>query len=331
MPEEPLKIDGAMDEGGGQIVRMATALSACTGKPLEITRIRAKRPIPGLAAQHCTAVQAVARACGARVSGCEKGSASISFYPGPIRTAEIDLDIGSAGSIPLVIQAWLPVAMHTGGVLRVSGGTEVRMSPTIDYIKHVFLPVLRSAGAVVTVDVLSRGYYPRGGGRVQVTVAPVKLSPLSIEPVPPDGWGICSSSSNLPAHVAERQARQAEEILREGGVAGCSVHLDPRDGISTGSSCTAWHGARGGSALGERGVPAEEIGARAARDLLEAVAMPGEVDLHLSDQLLVYLALYGGKITTSGISSHARTMCGLLGQFGYDIRCTRTGVVTFSA
>jgi RNA 3'-terminal phosphate cyclase (ATP) len=242
MPEVPLIIDGGMDEGGGQIVRMAAALSACTGRPVEMIRIRAKRPLPGLAAQHCAAVEAVARACGARLNGCKKGSSHLSFFPGRIRTLEIDLDIGSAGSIPLVMQAWLPVAMHEGGTLTVTGGTEVRMSPPIDYLEHVFLPVLRHAGADITVDVLARGYYPRGGGRVRITVEQSRLSPISI-PAVDDRWGICSCSSNLPTHVTERQARRAAEVLQEAGAAGCSIYLDQRTGPGTGSSCTVWHGA----------------------------------------------------------------------------------------
>jgi RNA 3'-terminal phosphate cyclase len=47
--------------------------------------------------------------------------------------------------------------------------------------------------------------------------------------------------------------------------------------------------------------------------------MPGETDLHMSDQLLPYLALYGGSFSTCRVSSHARTMCQLLWQFGYEI------------
>jgi RNA 3'-terminal phosphate cyclase (ATP) len=61
--------DGAHGEGGGQILRTALSLSAITGRPLRIERIRARRRNPGLAAQHLTAVRAAAAICGAQLSG----------------------------------------------------------------------------------------------------------------------------------------------------------------------------------------------------------------------------------------------------------------------
>jgi RNA 3'-terminal phosphate cyclase (ATP) len=342
MSPETLNIDGAMDEGGGQIVRMAVALSAVTGKDVEISRIRAKRSVPGLASQHCAAVQAVARMCQAQVTGCERGSTRIGFCPGEIRKAGIVIEIGTAGSIPLVLQAWLPVALRKGGEITVTGGTEVRHSPTIDYLGQVFFPVLRSSGAAIQMEVLERGYYPRGGGRVRVRVDPSCLLPVTLDALPEPaedgggretqaGCGICSCSSGLPDHVAERQAHRARAILDTDAGTRCTVRTDRRSGISTGSSCTAWKGAKGGQALGERGVPAETVGERAARELIHAIRCPGNVDVHMSDQLLLYIALYGGTYTTSVLTTHARTMCRLLEEFGYGISCTGTGMVTFSA
>jgi RNA 3'-terminal phosphate cyclase (ATP) len=342
MSPETLNIDGAMDEGGGQIVRMAVALSAVTGKAVEISRIRAKRSVPGLAGQHCAAIRAVAGMCRAQVTGCEKGSTRIGFYPEGIRKADMVIDIGTAGSIPLVLQAWLPVALRTGGGITVTGGTEVQYSPTIDYLEQVFLPVLHRSGAAIRLEILERGYYPRGGGRVRVRVDPSCLLPIALDKTAEPGesgggqgvrtgCGICSCSSRLPDHVADRQARRAKEILDTDVATGCTVRIDRRSGVSTGSSCTAWLGARGGSALGERGVPAETVGERAARELIQAIRSPGMADLHLSDQLLLYIALYGGTFTTSALTTHARTMCRLLGVFGYGIACTGTGMVTFSA
>jgi RNA 3'-terminal phosphate cyclase len=49
-------IDGSHGEGGGQVLRTALTLSAITGRPLKIARLRVGRPKPGLAAQHLTAV-----------------------------------------------------------------------------------------------------------------------------------------------------------------------------------------------------------------------------------------------------------------------------------
>ncbi|MDO9046026.1 MAG: RNA 3'-terminal phosphate cyclase [Methanobacteriaceae archaeon] len=45
-----IEIDGSLGEGGGSIVRISTALSALTSKPIHIFNIRAKRTKMGLAA-----------------------------------------------------------------------------------------------------------------------------------------------------------------------------------------------------------------------------------------------------------------------------------------
>ena len=55
-----IEIDGSYGEGGGAVLRITTALSAVTSKPVHITNIRSGRPKPGLMPQHLNAVKAVA-------------------------------------------------------------------------------------------------------------------------------------------------------------------------------------------------------------------------------------------------------------------------------
>lgn len=287
-----LRIDGSQLEGGGQIVRAAVALSAVTGTPVEVVSIRKKRPRPGLANQHCAAVRAVALACEARVTGNVPGSARLSFIPGPIVCSDISVDVGTAGSIPLVLQAWLPVALEKGGSLQVQGGTEVQFSPTIDYFTEVFLPVLGPAGTGVQVDILRRGYYPTGGGVVRITVEPAAIPRITASGV--ENRGIRSCSSGLPGHVADRQAASARDFLVKETGREYPVSISRFPGPGTGSSCTAWNGAKGSCALGRRGLAAERVGDTAAAGLVAELRSGGDVDLHLSDQLLLYLARGGG-------------------------------------
>jgi RNA 3'-terminal phosphate cyclase (ATP) len=299
---------------------------------IEITNIRANRQDPGLGNQHCAAVQAVAGTCDANISGCRKGSTHIRFTPGEIRPREIRIDIGTAGSIPLVLQAWIPVALREGGSIIVSGGTEVWHSPTIDYMAQVFIPVLCRFGASVDLGITRRGYYPRGGGNVTMQVSSSRLSPIILSEK--DGraaCGICSCSSNLPDHVTSRQARSAEDVLGATLGMSCPTTIDRRTGESTGSSCTVWAGTKGGSSLGRRGLRAERVGEQAAYQLLDAMKKPGEVDEYLSDQLLIYIAQYQGRYSTHTRTMHALTMCWLLGLFGYRITGEGEGKVTYSA
>ena len=175
-----LNIDGSFGEGGGQLVRNAVALSAISGEPVTITRIRASRHQKGLAAQHIAAIKAVACACDAECRGISPGSGTIVFCPQHLKCREVSVTVGTAGSIPLVIQAWLSVALCAGGILHITGGTEVSRSPTIDYLDHVLGSVLRSSGAEIDLNILKRGYFPEGGGEVTVRVDKRKCYPSSL-------------------------------------------------------------------------------------------------------------------------------------------------------
>jgi RNA 3'-terminal phosphate cyclase (ATP) len=324
-----LKIDGSLLEGGGQIIRSAVALSAVSGTPVEITRIREKRTKPGLAHQHCAAVRAVAGACRGEVTGNIPGSHRLTFFPGNIVRQDLSLDVGTAGSIPLVIQAWLPVALKSGGALTISGGTEVPFSPTIDYLAEIFLPALGETGRGIRIDIMKRGYYPVGGGKVRVTAEPAPPSPLITGSM--ESSGIRSCSSNLPAHVAERQAASARSFLLEKTGEEYPVTIQRSEGPGTGSSCTVWKGSQGSCAIGKRGLPAEKVGMMAASGLVAGIERGGDVDLHLSDQLLLYLATAGGSFTAYELTLHARTMCWLLSLFGMKVEVRTNGMVEFVA
>ncbi len=323
-----LRIDGSSLEGGGQIIRSAVALSAVTGIPVEITRIREKRAKPGLAHQHCAAVRAVAGACRGTVTGNLPGSHTLTFSPGDIVRQDLSIDVGTAGSIPLVIQAWLPVALEKGGSLTISGGTEVPFSPTIDYFTEVFLPALGETGKETTIDIMRRGYYPAGGGQVRVTAESSPPSPLRIGRTGTSG--IRSCSSNLPAHVAERQAASALAFLAGKTGEEYPVTIQRSEGPGPGSSCTVWKGSMGSCAIGKRGLPAEDVGMMAASGLLTEIEQGGDVDLHLSDQLLFYLARAGGSYAASRFTLHAKTMCWLLSLFGMPVEIRNRGMVEFS-
>src|SRR3989442_5269431 len=99
-----IEIDGAHGEGGGQLVRMAVALSALTATPVRVVRIRAGRPVPGLASQHVTALQAVAGLCSGEMKGVDVGSSTIEFRPGTIAPGGYGFDVGTAGGVTPVPQ-----------------------------------------------------------------------------------------------------------------------------------------------------------------------------------------------------------------------------------
>jgi RNA 3'-terminal phosphate cyclase (ATP) len=303
-----IDIDGSHGEGGGQIVRTAVALASVTGTSIRIKNIRPGRPKPGLAPQHAQAIEALAHLSSARTSGVGPGSVEITFQPGEIGGGRYRVDIGTAGSVTLLVQCLLPAMIKADGPvsLEVRGGTDVRWSPSIDYLKNVFLPALAKFGVGANLDLRRRGYYPRGGGLVALEVVPGPLRPAFLEAqdtVPIQGVSHCS---NLPEHVARRQAESAGEALREAGYA-VGISLEVLEVPSTGSGITLWSGFKGACALGERGVRAESVGRAAADEMILELRSRASVDVHLADQLVPYLALAGGGYTAREISRHAST------------------------
>lgn len=321
-----LEIDGSYGEGGGQLLRTTVALAAITGKSVRIADIRARRDTPGLAPQHLAAVRAVAALCEARTDGLALRSTALVFCPGRLRVVEVRCDVGTAGSITLVLQALLPAMLRAGGPCRatVIGGTDVRQAPPVDYLRHVLLPLLRRMGARIQIDVVRRGYYPRGGGEVAVTVAPGPLRPLRLDA--PGGVralrGVAHTAS-LPEHIAERMRRAAAERLAAGGLGPAQLETclcDPAQAMGQGGAVVVWAETDttvlGAARTAERGVRAEALGEAVGAELTADWNAGATVDLHAADQLLVYLALAGGgSFVARALSSHARTAMWLIEHF----------------
>jgi len=179
-----MEIDGSYGEGGGQIVRTAVALAAVTGTSIRVSKIRLGSQSLVLLSSMLRQFLALAGICSAKTAGILPDLQISPLSPVGSRVEAIRVDIGTAGSITLLGQCLLPAMIRADGpiTLKVTGGTDVRWSPTIDYFKSVFLPALREFGARVEVESARRGYYPRGGGSVVLTVTPGSLKPAHLEP-----------------------------------------------------------------------------------------------------------------------------------------------------
>ncbi len=326
-------VDGSMGEGGGQIIRTAAAFSAVTGETVRVTNIRAGRPNPGLRPQHLKAVEAAAELCGGEVTGLSVGSAEFTFTPGEITSGTFKVDVGTAGSVTLVLQTLLPVAFKAPDkvVLDVRGGTDVRWSPTADYFEHVFLHMLRRSGFNVEMEVLERGFYPKGGGRVKVEVKP---SGGRLEFTERGGLTGVKVHSLATEHLRGREVaeRQAKGFMKE-----ASPHHEVEavergyaESLSVGSSFTAYAGYDGTRlgvcVLGEKGVKAEDVGASAAKQLMGEMSSPGAVDSHMADQIIPYVALAGGRVKIPEVTGHLKTNADVVRLFGYAVQL-KEGVV----
>jgi RNA 3'-phosphate cyclase len=164
-------LDGTLGEGGGQIVRTALALSTLTQEPFRVTDIRAGRPEPGLKMQHVHAIKALQTLTTAQADGAELGSQELLFIPKPLKGKSIAVDIETAGSATLLLQAvLLPCCFADKAMtVEITGGTDVAWSMPIDYLREVLVPHLRR-WADIDVTLVKRGYYPAGGGNVKVRI-----------------------------------------------------------------------------------------------------------------------------------------------------------------
>lgn len=338
-----IRVDGSFHEGGGQILRTALGLSALTGQAFEITDIRKNRPNPGLRPQHLSCVKAVAELCNGSFEGAEVSSGAIKFYPRQIKSRTLSVDIGTAGSVTLLLQSLLlPVVFgDTKFRVKVTGGTDVPFSPPSDYFASVLVPHLRKFCEGIEFKVERRGFVREGGGKVELQAKPKfslseygsfneflsairgdvtsKMTFVNQGKLLQIKGSSVASADLQKADVAERQAKAAKAILSKLDVP-VSIGSSYSETLSTGSVISLWAVFSdsdevsqlnpvilGSSCLGERGKKAEDVGREASFQLMNEISSKAPVDRHLADQLLPFLALAGGKIKVSEITPHCLT------------------------
>lgn len=334
MSKDFLEIDGKYLEGGGQILRNALSFSCILRRPVRIVNIRANRPNPGLSNQHLFGLNLLVQITNAQVRGNQMKSTQVEFNPNKIKAGKYFVDTQTAASISLVLQCALPVLSFGGDLseLELVGGTNVGMAPQVDFMTEVLRPNLEKFGVSFDFDLMTRGYYPRGGGRCKIYVPPIKaLNPISIiefglvqEIV---GW--CFVAGRLPSNIADSMKTSVEKELEVLRNSNCQYQLEaykesPDVARDNGSgvilkATTTTNCILGSSSLGEKKVDAQALGSKAGRDLAQLVSQQVCVDSYVQDQLIIYMALAKGqsKILTTPLTNHTRTaiyvaekMCG---------------------
>lgn len=316
MKKDIIAIDGSFGEGGGQILRTALSLSAITQRPFEIYKIRAQRKTPGLSHQHLQAVNATASICNAKVIGNHLRSTDLKFFPGEIQAGNYHFDIGTAGSVSLVLQTiFYPLSLaDKPSSVTITGGTHVSHSPCIDYLTQQWLYFLKQIGFIAGIQTLRAGFYPRGGGEVITTIHPKGPQ----HPVHLEGRGKLltvyglSTISNLDSTIAQRQQAQAKKKLLERNIPHDIGIADlPAAGKGTmlllvgkfeQSQCCYF-------SLGAIGKRAETVADEACNEFFCFLETKGVIDEFLADQLIVPLALTKGtsQYLTPRITQHLLT------------------------
>ena len=320
--KELLVIDGSHGEGGGQILRSSLALSLATGTPFRLVNIRAGRAKPGLMRQHLTAVQAAAAIGAAQVEGAAVGAREIVFYPGAVKGGHYTFAIGTAGSATLVLQTILPALLTAKerSTVVLEGGTHNPFAPPFDYLQRVFLPVLGRMGAHITISLERYGFYPAGGGKFTVEIEPVEcLQPLHI---PERGRALRRTVRSVVAHLSADIARRELRIVKAKFPWPEESFVVEEASNSRGPGNILFieleheHITEVVTAFGEQGVPAETVGAEAAKLARQYLASSAPVGVCLADQILLPFAMAGeGSFRSLPLSRHALTNIDIIRRF----------------
>jgi RNA 3'-terminal phosphate cyclase (ATP) len=359
-----VEIDASYGEGGGQILRSALTLSVLTRTPVHLRNIRSNRRNPGLAPQHLTVVQALAQITKAEVEHDHLRSTEILFHPRSMpQHGTYSFDVSesaqgsSAGSMTLIFQALLiPLYFAQGNShLELVGGTHVAWSPPYDYLVGVYLPTLAKMGIQSDCSLERWGFYPAGGGRMSAEIGgfpTVGECRPSGELGDPSSYSLSKEerhlfplqitergdlkrihgravASNLPAHIPQRMTNRAHNLLANQGIQAQIEPLRVRGvGPGAGIFLTAEYekSCAGFSSIGERGKPSERVAEEAVDSFIAFDKCECAVDRYLADQLLLPMALAGGRseMTVAEISQHLITNAYIIRQFT-DARITIRG------
>lgn len=232
-----LKINGGHGEGGGQIIRSAIALSCITKQPIHLENIRKNRKNEGLKAQHLTAIQILQKISKADVIGAKIGSTELKFIPGNVENLELIEDVKTAGSISLILQVLIPVVSISQKKLSliIKGGTDVLWSPSMDYTQHVLKEAYSRMGIEFSVEIIKRGYYPKGNGEVKLEVYPSKIKSLTLSKRETNNLKLKCTFSKISIDVIKEKIEMIKEKISKANF-NVEIEIKEEEAIDSGAS-----------------------------------------------------------------------------------------------
>jgi RNA 3'-terminal phosphate cyclase (ATP)/RNA 3'-terminal phosphate cyclase (GTP) len=341
----PLILDGSQGEGGGSILRVGAGLACVKNHPLRVVNIRKNRNNPGLRPQHLIGIQALKTLTNGTLSDVRVGTPELDLHPGSDWRTALDLTIPTAGNIGLLMQT-LQNALYRSPIEKCSiqihgGGTYGMAAPGTSYLQNVTYPLFNRLGYSVDLKIIRHGFYPKGGAEAAATIVP---NPAGYRGLLLEERGELELIGGCIVVEQNLQKARVGDRIKESLIASASNSLPrsvvmdirvehpsaPSVGVAVDVWCRYSSGAilGIGTVLGERGVPSETIGERAAQRLRQLLESHATVDEYASDQLVPLLCLARGpsKFKLDSISSHLQTNLDTIQNFfPREYRITQSG------
>ena len=302
-----IEIDGSTHSGSGTILRYAATLATLVGEPLHMVNIRARRPKPGLRPQHVQALRACCALSSGQLEGDEVDSDTITYHPGRgLRGGAFEWDIGTAGSTTMLAMTAIPLSLYAGGSCRFSmqGGLFQDFAPSAHYLLKVLLPMIRTMGAEIELEIVRPGYVPRGGGHlsVQVKALQERLKPIArLKPgTVKEIRGIAVASHLSSQKVAQRMATRCSALLEQRGYPARMQIIEDTTALQKGAALLLWAKTDtccllGADRAGMRGRSSESMAEFVVTTLWEDLETGATTDRYLADQLILFAALADGR------------------------------------
>lgn len=302
-----IEIDGSTHSGSGTILRYAVALATLVGESLHVFNIRARRPKPGLRAQHVQALRACCALSGGHLQGDKVGSDTISYHPGrTLVGGDFSWDIGTAGSTTMLALTVIPLALYAGRSCHflMQGGLFQDFAPSALYTQKVLLPSIRVMGADIELEILRPGYVPKGHGRLSMKVKALK-QPLKPVELLRQGSLKAVRAISLASHlegerVGQRMAARCQSLLEQRGYGAQIQIIQDTTAIQKGAAMLLWAETDTGCLLGadragKRGRSSESIAESVVNSLIEDLCTGATSDRYLADQLILFAAIAEGQ------------------------------------
>lgn len=302
-----VEINGGHGEGGGQIIRSAVTLSCIMKKPVHIVNIRKNRKVAGLKPQHITAIKILQKISNAEVIGNDIGSTELKFIPKEIKSQKLNEDVGTAGSISLILQTIIPLGVVLKEKLEVEirGGTDVLWSPTANYSEKILKEVFRRMGLKFSLEVVKRGYFPKGGGEVELEVFPSKVNSVSFSKRTSNDISILCTYSKIPLEQISNEIKKIEKRVNENFA--IDIEIKEEKAIDSGSSILAY-------SIDEKTIFGmdslfDKKNKKFDFDVEKFMENSFAIDENLADMLVLPASLASGKTTfeVKEVTSHLET------------------------